>query len=85
MAIDVSHGCEGGGDAVGGTVPVHEAARSSCHGAILAEGGTPETGFSCTECGQPCDRVMGPPTAHWTCHCGTRRSQVITQPIDEVA
>lgn len=83
VAISTDHGCEGGGAAVGDLIPVHQAARSSCHGAVLAEGGNDETGYACTECSQACTKVMGPPTAHWTCHCGTRRSQVITEPIDE--
>lgn len=83
--IDVAHDCEDGGDAAGGAVAVHEKASSSCCGAVLAEGGTPETGFTCTVCGQPCELVLGPPTAHWTCVCGTRRSQVITQVTDHPA
>lgn len=82
IAIDVSHGCEGGGEPVDGLVPVHQAARSSCCGEVLAEGGTDEAGYHCTACSQPCQKVMGEPTAHWTCKCGTKRSQVITQPQD---
>jgi hypothetical protein len=82
--IDVSHDCEHGENAGPATdlVPVHEKAESSCCGAVLAEGGTDETGYTCTQCSQPTAKVMGPPTAHWTCKCGTRRSQVITQPVD---
>lgn len=83
--IDVSHDCESGGGSVTDTAPVHQAASSSCCGAVLAEGGTPETGFTCSQCGEPCERVLGEPTAHWTCHCGTRRSQVITVPVDHPA
>lgn len=82
VSIDVTHDCEGGGDAVGGAVAVHQAARSACCGAILAEGGTDEKGYTCTQCGQPTTKVMGDPTAHWTCKCGTVRTQVITKPVD---
>jgi hypothetical protein len=83
--ISVAHDCEGGGDAVGGVVPVHRKASSSCCGAVLAEGGSDEAGYACTGCSQPCEKVLGPRTAHWTCHCGTRRSQVIAEPVDEPA
>lgn len=85
--IDVSHDCEHGDDAGpdSGVVAVHQAARSSCCGAVLAEGGTEETGWTCTGCSQPCDRVTGDPIAHWTCKCGTYRTQVITQPSDHPA
>lgn len=44
----------------------HQKASSSCHGAKLNPGAEPET-FTCRECGQPCERVMGEPeevTAH---------------------
>lgn len=85
VVVDTSHHCEGGGDHVGGAIPVQQFAQSSCHGAILAEGGTPETGFHCTECGEPCERVLSELTAKWTCHCGTVRTQVVTQPVDEEA
>jgi hypothetical protein len=85
VTISTDHDCDGGGEAVGGAIGVHQATRSACHGAILAEGGTDETGYTCTGCSQPTTKVMGPPTAHWTCHCGTRRSQVVTQPVDEEA
>ena len=80
--IDTSHDCETGGDAAPGAIPVQRKASSSCCGATLAEGGTDETGHTCTACGQPATKVMGPPTAHWTCVCGQRRSQVITDPQD---
>lgn len=85
VTIDTSHDCEHGddagphGDAV---IPVHTQARSGCCGAILAEGGTDAAGYACTGCSQPCSKVMGEPTAHWTCKCGTRRKQVVTQPED---
>lgn len=84
LLIDTSHDCEHGDDAgpVGDAMGLHEAAASSCCGAILAEGGTDEAGYTCTGCSQPCTKVMGPKTAHWTCKCGTRRKQVITQPED---
>lgn len=87
LSIDTSHDCEHGEDAgpAGGVVPVHQAARSSCCGAVLAEGGTDEAGYTCTGCAKPCSKVMGDPTAHWTCLCGTRRSQVVTQPVDHPA
>lgn len=84
LAIDTSHDCEHGDDCGpdSGTLPAHQAATSSCCGAVLKEGGTPETGFTCTGCEQPCERVLGPLTAYWTGKCGTRRKQVITQPVD---
>jgi hypothetical protein len=85
VAIDPTHDCEGGGDVPGGVVAVHEKASSSCCGAVLAEGGNDEAGYTCTGCGQPCEKVMGPPTAHWTCSCGTRRQQVVTQATDHPA
>lgn len=85
VAIDVSHDCEGGGDAVGGAIGVHRAALSACCAAILAEGGTDELGYTCTECSQPTAKVTSEPKAHWTCKCGTVRSQVITTAVDEVA
>lgn len=86
VVIDATHHCDDDAQVAGSTIGVHRAARSSCHGAILAEGGTPETGFTCTECNEPCEKVVGPRTAHWICHpCGTRRSQVIAEPVDEVA
>lgn len=70
--VDVSHGCASGGGTAG-VIPVHRSASSHCCAAVLAEGGTPETGFTCTGCGRPCSRVLGPPVAHWTCLCGERR------------
>lgn len=80
FVIDPRHDCADGDNAGpdGGVVPVHQEARSSCCAAVLAEGGTPETGFSCTACGRACERVLGPHTAHWTCKCGQRRKQVVT-------
>lgn len=82
--IDVSHDCEHGEDAgpVGGAVAVHEKAESNCCQAVLAEGGNDADGYTCTACGRPTTKVMGPPTAHWKCKCGTRRSQVITSAAD---
>lgn len=84
VAIDVSHDCEHGENCGpdSGVVAVHEKAGSSCCGAVLAEGGNDAGGYTCTQCSQPCEKVMGPPTAHWTGRCGTRRSQVLTQPVD---
>lgn len=82
VSIDPSHDCESGGSVVPGLIPVHQAARSACCGAILAEGGIDEAGHTCTGCSQPTTRVMGPPTARWTCDCGTVRSQIVTQPQD---
>ena len=82
VAIDPSHDCEGGGEPVKGLIPVHQAARSACCGAVLAEGGTDEAGHTCTECSKPTTKVMGEPTAHWTCVCGQARQQVVTQPQD---
>lgn len=85
IAIDASHDCEGGGGVMPGLIPVQQKASSSCCGAKLAEGGTDEAGHTCTACGQATTRVLGPKTAHWTCTCGQRRSQVITEAHDEVA
>jgi hypothetical protein len=82
VAIDTSHDCEGGGRVAGDLVPVHQKASSACCGAVLAEGGTDEAGHTCTGCSQPTTKVMGPPTAYWTCGCGTVRSQVVTTPTD---
>lgn len=82
VTIDPGHDCESGGRPVEGLIPVHQAARSACCGAILAEGGTDEAGHACTGCGKPTTKVMGEPTAHWTCVCGQARSQVVTQPQD---
>lgn len=81
-AIDTRHDCESGGGAAGGAVPVQRKAASHCCGARLAEGGTDAAGHTCTGCGQPCTRVMGQPVAHWTCTCGQRRRQVVTEPED---
>jgi hypothetical protein len=82
--IDVSHDCEHGENAgpTTGAVALHEKAGSSCCGAVLAAGGSDADGYTCTQCGQPCQKVMGALTAHWTCHCGTRRQQVVTQATD---
>jgi len=84
LAIDVSHGCGDDAASAGGAVALHAKASSSCCSAILAEGGTDETGYTCTQCSKPCSKVMAPPVAYWTCVCGTRRSQVIAPPADEV-
>lgn len=83
IAIDVSHGCAAGGGVAKGLVPVQEKASSACCGAVLAEGGTPEAGFTCTACGKATTRVLSDMTAHWTCKCGQRRQQVITRATDE--
>lgn len=83
VAINTAHDCEHGGGIMPGLIPVHRKAASACCGAVLAEGGTDEAGHTCTGCSQPADKVLGPPTAHWTCHCGQRRSQVVTEPVDE--
>lgn len=82
VAIDPTHDCEGGGEVPGGMATVHERASSSCCGAVLAEGGSDEAGYACTGCGQPCAKVMGAPTAYWTCSCGAPRSQVIERPAE---
>jgi hypothetical protein len=82
VAIDPSHDCDSGGSVKPGVIPVHQAARSACCGAVLAEGGTDEAGHTCTGCSQPTTKVMGPPTAYWTCVCGQRRSQVVTTAQD---
>lgn len=87
LAIDVSHEC-GASEPEHikpGAIPVQQKASSSCCGAKLAEGGTDEAGHACTGCQKPTTKVMGPPTAHWTCGCGVRRSQVVTVPVDEPA
>jgi hypothetical protein len=68
-----------------GLIPVQRKASSSCCGEKLAEGGTDETGHTCTGCSQPTTRVLADPVAHWTCGCGQRRSQVVTTPTDEGA
>jgi hypothetical protein len=85
VAIDVRHGC--GATRLQhikpGAIPVQRKASSSCCGAKLQEGGTDETGHTCTGCGEPTSKVLGPRTAHWTCGCGVRRSQVISDPVDE--
>lgn len=81
-APDYTHGCADGGAADG--VPVAQRkASSQCCGAKLAEGGTDENGHTCTQCGQPAVKVLGPKTAHWTCTCGQRRSQVLTEAVDD--
>lgn len=41
-------------------VLAHQKASSRCHGAKLNAGPEPET-FSCRECGEPCERVLGDP------------------------
>ena len=80
--VNLDHGCKDGGGARPGAIAVQAKASSSCCGATLAEGGTDETGHTCTKCGKPATKVMGPKTAHWTCVCGQRRSQVVTEPQD---
>jgi hypothetical protein len=79
---DFTHDCDGGGGPAPGLIPVQRKAASSCCGAKLAEGGTPETGFTCSGCSEPAERVQGPATAHWTCTCGQPRHQVLTDPED---
>jgi hypothetical protein len=72
----------------GGLVPVHQKASSACCGALLDAAPAPEgapPAYLCKACGQPTERVLGPRTAHWTCACGQRRQQVVTEPQDEVA
>lgn len=39
---------------------VYQKASSGCHGALLDPGPEPET-FTCRECGEPCERVLGDP------------------------
>lgn len=85
LAIDASHGCPSGGGVAKGLVPVQRKASSACCGAVLAEGGSEEAGHTCTGCGNATTRVLAEPVAHWTCHCGQRRSQVVTQATDEGA
>lgn len=80
---DFTHDCDGGGEPAPGLIPVQRKASSSCCGAALAQGGTDESGHTCTACSQPAAKVVGPATAHWTCACGTRRSQVMTEPEDD--
>jgi hypothetical protein len=78
ITVDPSHDCEDGGGFAPGLIPVHRKASSACCGAVLAEGGTDESGHTCTRCSQPTAKVLGEPTAHWTCTCGQRRQQVVT-------
>ena len=90
ITINTSHeGCEFDGHPDGahmpGVIPVHRAARSACCSAVLAEGGNDADGYTCTACGKPTEKVLGDRKAHWTCRCGTRRSQVVTEPVDEPA
>lgn len=80
---DFTHDCEGGGEPAHGMIAAGRKASSQCCGAKLAEGGTDESGHTCTGCGQPAAKVLGAATAHWTCLCGQRRSQVMTQPEDD--
>ena len=70
---DFSHNCPGG--TIQGVIPVVRYARSRCCNAVLAEGGIPETGFACTQCGKPAERVHSARTAHWKCACGVIRHQ----------
>ena len=91
--VDTSHDCEHSGVVAklnrdtaklepGGRIHVHAKASSSCCSATLAEGGTDEKGYTCTACGKPCTKVMGPKTARWTCLCGQPRQQAVTEPED---
>ncbi len=75
LVVNTWHHCEHGAKPVPGAIAVVTQALSSCCGAILAEGGTPEAGWTCTACGQGCERVMGEPAASWTCHCGEQMSR----------
>lgn len=86
LPIDIRHGCGATGPEhiKPGSVVAQRKASSACCSATLAEGGTDEAGHTCTGCGKPTERVLGPRTAHWTCGCGVRRSQVINDPVDEV-
>jgi hypothetical protein len=84
IQVNSDHDCEHGGGSVGGAIAVVQKASSSCCGAKLAEGGTDEAGHTCTGCGQATSKVMGDRIAHWTCPCGDRRQQVITDPQSEV-
>jgi hypothetical protein len=79
IAIDVSHDCESGGGVMPGAIPVQRKASSACCGARLAEGGTDEAGFTCTGCAKPTVRTVGQPVALWTCVCGERRQQIVTE------
>lgn len=81
-AIDTAHGCADGGAPAPGAIAVLRKASSDCCNAMLAEGGTDETGHACTQCHSPCARVLGEQVAHWTCKCGTPRRQVVTQAQD---
>ncbi len=81
-AVSLGHDCEHGGGITPGAIAVQRKASSSCCGATLAEGGTDAAGHTCTACAQPTSKVLGPKTAHWTCVCGQRRSQAVTEPQD---
>jgi len=86
IVLDPAHGCEGGGSVGPGVIPIQQHAASSCCGAVLQEGGTDEAGHTCTGCGKPTGKVMGPPTMYWGCgDCGETRSQVVELPADGVA
>jgi hypothetical protein len=82
IQVNTAHDCEHGGGTGPGLIPVQRKASSGCCGAKLAEGGTDGSGHTCTACGKPAAKVMGPRIAHWTCLCGQKRSQVITEPQD---
>lgn len=82
LAIDIRHDCPEEGIKPG-AIPVIRKASSKCCGAKLAEGGTDEAGHTCSGCSKPTEKVLGPATAHWTCACGVRRSQVVTVAQDE--
>lgn len=83
LAIDPSHGCESGGGVAEGLVPVQQKASSACCGAPVNRVTPGSEDFTCRECKKPTTKVMSDATAHWTCHCGARRSQVITRATDE--
>jgi hypothetical protein len=85
LAIDTRHGCKGGGGVAKGLIPVQQKASSSCCGAKLVPGGSDATGHTCADCKKPTTRVLAPRTAHWTCSCGKKRSQVVTEATDEGA
>lgn len=71
--------------AIDGVTPVVQQATSDCCGAVLAEGGTVEAGFSCTACGKPCQRVLSARMAHWTCQCGVIRHQELQPKPDALS
>lgn len=42
-------------------VLAHRKASSDCHGALLRAADVQPEGFECTQCGQPCRRVLSEP------------------------